>query len=100
MALSTLFVDILLRLIIACVFVLLNALVIREIIVLFKNNDDTIMTATAVAFWIGVTLFFAGLLSDIAILGWIVAAFANLFFIFLYKRYYGVAWKESILMWE
>ena len=100
MAFSNLFVEILVRVIITTVFVLINAIIIREIIVFFKGSDDTLLTSTAISFWIGLTFLIAGVLSDIKIFGWIVAAVMNIFFIYLYKRYYAVEWKESILMWE
>lgn len=100
MAFSDLFVEILVRIIIATVFVLINAVIIREIIVFFKGSDDTLLTSTALSFWIGLTFLIGGMVSDIKIFGWIVAGVMNIFFIYLYKRYYAVEWKESILMWE
>ena len=100
MALSTIYLDIVFRLMIVLVFTLMNAMIIREILVLFGTKDDTMMTSTALSFWLGLTLFASSFFADIKLFGWVIAVLANIFFIYLYRRYYSKDWKESILIWE
>ncbi|MBS3141940.1 hypothetical protein J4464_00955 [Candidatus Woesearchaeota archaeon] len=85
---------------ITLVFIFVNALIVREIVVLLKIEDESVLTSSALSIWIGAVLLLMSFLADIRIVGWIMAALMNLFFIFLYKKYYSLEWKDSILLWE
>jgi len=100
MPLPELFVTIIVYLVVTIVYVVVNAILLREIVLLFNVEDDTVATATAISVWMGGILLFLSFLSDIKIIGWLIAVVINIFFIFLIKRYYYQSWKQSLLIWE
>jgi len=99
MALTPLITMIIIKLAITLVFIFLNAILLREIVTIFKVKDTSMGTATAIAVWIGGLLFIFSFISEIKYIGWI-SALLLFFFIYFIKWYYDEPWKETILIWE
>jgi hypothetical protein len=99
MALLPIITPIVIKLVITIVFILLNAILLREIVTIFKVRDTSMSTATAIAVWIGGLLFIFSFISEIKYIGWI-SALLLVFFIYFIKWYYDEPWKETILIWE
>lgn len=99
MAFPPILTEIVIKLIITIIFILLNAILLREIVTLFNVRDTTMSTATAIACWIGGLLFIFSFISEIKYIGW-VSLLLLFFFIYFIKWYYDEPWKETILIWE
>ena len=50
---TSFFVEVIAKVILTIAFVLFNAMLIREVVAYFKAEDDTMITATAIAIWTG-----------------------------------------------
>jgi len=100
MVLSETLLKVVVYLIITVVYVAINSILLREIIKIFNGRDETLATATAISVWMGGVLLVFSFLGDIKIIGWVIAALFNIFFIYLIKLYYYQSWKQSLLIWE
>src|SRR3989344_6917233 len=96
---TSFFVEVVAKVILTIAFVLFNAMLIREAVAYFKAEDDTMITATAIAIWTGAVFFVLSFASN-ALWGWIFAILAYGFTFYLYKRYYLKPWNETMLMGE
>ena len=92
--------DIGARFIVALVFSVVNALILREIVVLiFKLKDETVSTALFVAVCVSIVLFIASFFDVSTISSIILFVIISLLFMFLTKLQYETDWKKSFLIW-
>jgi len=88
------------KIVIALLFVLINSVVLRFVVVkLFRIKDDSFTTAMAVVVWISAALFLISYLNPIGILSWVLVIAANIFFVFLAKKEYDLDWNKALLVW-
>ncbi|MFH1052800.1 MAG: hypothetical protein V1740_00110 [Candidatus Woesearchaeota archaeon] len=100
MAIPPVLTMILLKLLVSVVLTIINAVILREIVVFFNVKDETMTTATAIAIWIGGVFFVFSFLGEVRIIGLVIFTLINIFLIYLIKRYYFESIKQSLLIWE
>ena len=100
MALSMLFFEVGLKMMLGVILVVIGSLVLREIVAkMFRIEDDTMATASTVVIWTGVTAIIFSFFSSMQYVGWILAGIANIIFILMVKRCYKVPWKTTFGIW-
>lgn len=100
MALSTLFIELGVKILIAVMFVAFGSLILREIVArIFHLEDDTVATASSVVIWTVLVMLIFSFLPSSAYWGIATVVIVNILFALLVKRYYKVPWKTTAAIW-
>lgn len=100
MAIINLLIDIGSRLLVAFVFAVVNALIIREIVVLiFKLKDETMATALHVSLWLSIFTLILSFIPMKILVNIVSFVLTCILVVILVKWYYKISWKKSILIW-
>ncbi|MBD3309804.1 hypothetical protein GF351_01145 [Candidatus Woesearchaeota archaeon] len=100
MVFSELMLEVGVKILMAVAFVVLGSLVLREVAVkLFRTEDTTMGTASAVMIWTGVVVLFFSFFQSITWVQYGLAAAANVVMILLVRKYYKVSWKTTAGIW-
>lgn len=100
MALGSLLIDVGVKLIVAFIFVVINTLVLKEVIVrLFKLEDKKLITAVFVSLWLSILFFIFSFFSITTLANILSVIITYLLFVFLVRIYYKTDWKKSVLIW-
>ena len=100
MAMSGIFWDITLNLVIAVFFVAINTPILRMITSKIYNiPDTTFSTASSVIIWVTAIYFILSFLTFLPFFGLISILAAMSALMFLIRRYYNIDWGKTSLVW-
>lgn len=92
--------DIGARLIVTLVFVVVNALILREVIVkIFKLNDETMATALHVSLGLALVVLILSFIPTITWLSILLAILISIVFIVLVKLNYKTDLRKAFFIW-
>jgi len=92
--------DLGLRFLVGFVYFVINALILREIVVrLFKIADDTFEKPTVIAAAISFFVILFSYFSYLVLLSWLLMVLINLAFIAWVRKLYNLLWSNAIHIW-
>ena len=100
MALGNILLEIGVKLLIGVMLVCFGSLVLWEIVSkLFRVEDDSISTASAVVTWTAIIMLIFSFIPIIPYVGWVLAAAVNIIFMLLVRKYYQTPWNMTVKIW-